>query len=174
MSATDRNTQIRRDRGASLVKALHRSEIEAAGDARALALHQADEQLDRIARRLPEALASGLSVSEIARIASVSRPTIYELRGRYSASQGDLRFAALSAVARLQPVTIQELHEAIGRDLKVVARALSDLEDQQYAEWDMKETADGVVQEWTLTSHGFGYLEAWEWHVETDEGEERP
>lgn len=155
------------------MRALHRSEIQAAGDARALALHQAEEQLDRIARRIPEALASGLSVTEIARISKLSRPTIYELRGRYSASEGDLNFAVLSSVARLQPVTGGEISQAIGRDVKVVSGVLSHLESSGYVSWDVEEEEDRVVQHWTLTSHGFGYLEAWEWQSEAEEGGER-
>lgn len=171
MGATDREGQIRRERGESLVRALHRSEIQAAGDARAIALHQAEEQLDRIARQIPDALAIGLSVAEIARVSKLSRPTIYELRGRYTASEGDLRFAVLSAVARLQPVARRELSEAIGRDPEVVGKALDDLEASGYVAWDVDETEDGMVQQWILTSDGFGYLEAWDWHQETDEGE---
>jgi hypothetical protein len=137
-----------------------------------LALHEADEHLDRIARQIPEALASGLSVTEIARIAKLSRPTVYELRGRYTASEGDLRFAVLSAVARLQPVLCRELAESIGRDPKEVGTTLGDLEAGGHVNWDMVETEDGNAQEWFLTSNGFGYLEAWDWHMETNEAEE--
>lgn len=157
-----------------MVLALHRSEIEAAGNARALALYQAEEHLDRIARRIPEALAAGLSVSEIARISGLSRPTIYELRGRYSASDGDVEFAVVSAVARLQPVTTNDLHDAIGRGVEAIADVLSGLEQKRYVERDIEETDDGVRQIWNLTSNGFGYLEAWEWQIETDEGDGRP
>lgn len=154
------------------MRTLHQSEIQAAGVARALALHQAEEQLDRIARQIPEALAAGLSVSEIARISGLSRPTVYELRGRYSTSDGDLNFAVLSAVARLQPVTRNEVRETIGREPKVVGGVLGDLEASGHVSFDVDETEDGVVQVWSLTSGGFGYLEAWDWQ-ETDEGEDR-
>ena len=42
---------------------MHLTESQAAGAARAAALHEADVQLERIARVLPVALASDLSVA---------------------------------------------------------------------------------------------------------------
>lgn len=102
---------LRQEKGKALVRALHLSELEAAGRARALALHEAEEQLAKIARLMPLALESGISITDIRRVTNVSRPTLYELRGRHGTSLGDLRFALLQAVATRQPVSVDELKE---------------------------------------------------------------
>lgn len=172
MAATEREEQIRRERGEALVRTLHSSELRAAGAARAVALHEADVQLDRIAQRLPQALAAGVSIAEAARLAGVSRPTIYELRGRYSADDGDLRFALVCAIARLQPVAERELHGVMGRAPKDVSGVLGGLEVDCLAEWDVDDEGDGPDKFWNLTHKGFEWLEAWQWHeLESEEGE---
>jgi cell division protein ZapA (FtsZ GTPase activity inhibitor) len=98
--------------------ALHLSELSLAGKAGALALHEADEQLDRIARLLPDALQGGISMTKIGRITNVSRPTLYELRGRYGGSVGDLRLAILQAITMSNAVTAEQLAERLGRPRK--------------------------------------------------------
>ena len=79
------------------------------GAARELALLQAEQQLDRLARLLPNALAGGLSLAEISRVTGVSRPTLYELKARYDDSDADLRLAVLQAVARNPGRSTEEL-----------------------------------------------------------------
>jgi hypothetical protein len=111
MTAPDRETRLKREKGKATVRALHLSELEAAGAARARAIAEADKQLDRVARLLPDALSGGLSLSEIGRVARVSRQTLYELRARYSDSDGDLRLAVLQSVAWMQPTTADEVAE---------------------------------------------------------------
>jgi hypothetical protein len=56
MAAIDREARLKREKGKATVRALHLSELEAAGAARARALAEADKQLDRVARLLPDAL----------------------------------------------------------------------------------------------------------------------
>ncbi len=79
-------------------QALYVTDLETAGAARSDALREADAHLDRIARLLPDALSAGLTLAEIARIAGVSRPTLYQLRARYG-SEAELRLALLETVA---------------------------------------------------------------------------
>src|SRR5687768_12447410 len=94
------------ERGRAAVRALHLDNLEKAGADRAAALRLVDEHLDRIAQMLPLALQAGISLSEISRVTGVSRPTLYELRGRYADSPGDLELAVLQSVATGGPIGI--------------------------------------------------------------------
>ena len=89
----------------ALVRGLHLSELQAAGAARAVALHQAELELDRVARLLPDALQAGISLAEIARVAGVSRPTLYELRARYGGSVRDTHTCSAMRSRTNWPVT---------------------------------------------------------------------
>src|SRR5690242_19169579 len=95
MADSNRQTARQREKGGGVVRSLYAGEFESARNRRQDALREADAQLDRIARLLPEALAAGWKISEIARLTDVSRPTLYELRGRYTGSPRDLRLAVL-------------------------------------------------------------------------------
>jgi len=55
-----------------------------------------------------------LTLAEIGRIANVSRPTLYQLRGRYG-STADLRRALLDAVSERPVVAFDDLVNEIGR-----------------------------------------------------------
>jgi DNA-binding phage protein len=114
MEQTDRLTQVNREKGKTLVRAMHLSEFQAAGAARAVALHEADEQLDRIARALPDALNAGVPLAEIARSSGVSRQTLYELKARYDPA-GDIELAVLQSVATRQPTSVAELAQWLNR-----------------------------------------------------------
>ena len=83
-----REDTLRHEKGKALVRALHLSELVATSKAREVALHEAEAQFDRIARLLPDALKGGISMTEIARVTGISRPTLYELRARYGGSVG--------------------------------------------------------------------------------------
>jgi hypothetical protein len=86
------------EEGRANVRALYVSQLETAGRARDEALREADGHLDRIARLIPDALKAGLSLTDVARITGVSRPTLYQLRARYGESHANLRIAVLQAV----------------------------------------------------------------------------
>jgi hypothetical protein len=135
MSAMDRQERLQRERGKALVRDLHETELRAAGAARALALHQAEQQLDRIARLMTDALKAGLTLAEISRLTNVSRPTLYELRGRYGEAVGDLRFAVLQAVATRAPIWMDELAEHLGHREEIAA-VVKDLVREGLIDWD--------------------------------------
>lgn len=162
MTAKARSERLRREKAKALVRDLHESELRAAGAARALALHQAEEQLERIARLLPDALDGGLTLTEIARITNVSRPTLYELRARYSGSASDLRFAVLQTLLNHGPLWGCEIRERLGgRD--GVGTMLSELLSEGLADldpdiWD-RDRDTGPA--WELTGKGFEMLENW-------------
>jgi len=54
-----------------------RAELRELGERRRAALAEADAALRRVEELLPGALAAGLSMSEIATLSAVSRPTLY-------------------------------------------------------------------------------------------------
>ena len=161
MEESNRAERMRRDRGRALVRTLHLSELEAAGAARRLALHQADEQLDRIARLLPDALKGGLTLSDVARASGVSRPTLYELRARFTDQPGDLRFGVLQAVARMQMVSHEDVAEHLGRDAGEVFGVLRGLHEEKLVELEVRQTEEGDEDQWGLTPEGYETLEAW-------------
>ncbi len=113
-------------------------------------------QLDRVARLLPDALAGGLSLTEISRVTGVSRPTLYELRGRYSDSPRDLRLAVLQAIASRGTLTPDDLYEVLGGRSPERERIVGDLQDQDIIEFDFDDEPYYV-----LTRGGFALLEHW-------------
>ena len=148
MTAPDRESRLKREKGKATVRALHLSELEAAGAARARALAEADKQLDRVARLLSDALSGGLSLSEIGRVAGVSRQTLDELRARYSDSDGDLRLAVLQSVAWMQPTTADEVAEHLGRDVGDVAHRR--MEDGDEIEFDLTAAGASTLDNWVF------------------------
>jgi hypothetical protein len=169
MPEHDRIDHIRREQGRALVRALHVSELEAAGAARNLALHQAELQLDRIARLLPDAIQGGLTLAEIGRITGVSRPTLYQLRGRYG-DASDLRLAVLQTVANRGAMPTRELADLVGRDPKDVAAATNGLFDDGLLEPEPVDDEDGnVVAGAAITDEGLLALRQWTFWGDEDE-----
>jgi transposase-like protein len=160
MERKSSRAELERSRG--VVRALHLGELEAAGREREVALAAADAALDRIARRLPDALEAGISLSEIARATGVSRPTLYELRGRYTDSQRDLRLALLQLLATRGPVEVSRLPEEVGRPDNEYREVLEALINSDLVEWDLDEEADPPQGVYVLTWKGHGLLEHWE------------
>lgn len=169
MSTSDRVERMRRERGKALVRALHLSELESAGAKRKLALHRVDEQLDRIARLLPAALEGGVTLSEVARATGVSRPTLYELRARYSEQPGDVRLGVLQTVARMQWVSTDRVAEHLGRDPAKVLSQLVALCEEGLVEVDARPSEDGDEEVWALTApEGYEALEHWRFFEDHD------
>lgn len=171
MATNERATRLKREKGKATVRALHLSELEGAGSARARALAEADKQLDRVARLLPDALRGGLSLSEIGRVARVSRQTLYELRARYLDSDGDLRLAVLQSVAWMQPATVDELAEHLGRNAGDISRTLSEFVSDDLVDVASRRTEDGEVIEFDLTAAGASKLDNWIFLEDLEPGE---
>jgi DNA-binding MarR family transcriptional regulator len=171
MAPPDRETRLKRERGKALVRAVHLNALEDAGVARSNALAEADKHLDRVARLLPDALQAGLAMAEIARVAGVSRQTLYELRARYSDSDGDLRLAVLQSIAWMQPATADELVEHLGRDRDDIDRTLKQFMAEELVDLEPRETEDGYEAEYDLTPHGSHTLEHWVFHEEHEPGD---
>ena len=169
MSETDRRETMQREKGRGLVRALHLSELQAAGAARELALHTAEQQLDRIAKVLPDALGAGLSMSEIARVTGVSRPTLYELRDRYD--NRNLWLAVFQTVARLGRTRCSAIAALLGRSNEEVDAVLQSLLESDLLVEDHNLDEDDPALEYWLTPGGFDALEAYTFEDSVDEQE---
>jgi len=136
MSEVDRADRIRRKKGMGILRALHESELEAAGAARAEALRQADRELDRIARLIPNAVGAGLSMTEIGRLTGVSRPTLYQLRARYSDAPRDLRIAVMQALMTQETSYLDAIAEHLGRSAAEVRPIIDDFLAREWISYD--------------------------------------
>lgn len=72
-----REQRMLQEEGKSVVRTLHLSELQEAGEARLSALDRAAVQREVICALLPGALEAGLSLSQISRVTGVSRQTLY-------------------------------------------------------------------------------------------------
>jgi len=152
--------QVEREKGKALVRAMHLSEIQAAGAARAAALHKADAQLDRVARALPAALAAGLSVAEISRSAGVSRQTVYELKARYD-MVGSTELAALQFLATRAPITLEGLVLGLDRPEGEVGQVVEQLLQGDLVQATVAPEEFGGDTYLGLTRAGMERLEQW-------------
>lgn len=150
------------------MRALHLSELETAGTARTIALHEAEKQLDRVARLLPNAIQAGISITEIARVTGVSRPTLYELQGRYGGSLGDLRLGVLQTIALRQPISNDQLR-LLFNDRAELEQVVVDFADKGLIELDAEQTPDGYVAMLLLGPDGYEALERWDFEFEVEE-----
>ena len=150
-------------------RAVFVSQLESAGRARQAALRQADDQLDRIARVLPDAATAGLSVTDVARITGVSRPTLYQLRARYGESHRHLRLAVLRAVTTTDG-TLKAIVRSLGRPEKDLWPVLQDFVDGDVLDVDPYEDEDGTQPAFVLTQKGDVLMDVWHFE-EADESE---
>ena len=152
---------VHKEKARSVVRALHLGRLESAGTARASALQEAEQHLDQIARALPAALQAGLTLTEIARATGVSRPTLYELRARYSDAPMDLSLGVLQTIASHGPITEADLRARINRAPKEISRTMADFQRQFFIDFDVEEHEDGKSLIYFLTGKGYELLEHW-------------
>jgi DNA-binding MarR family transcriptional regulator len=158
MTRAERMAELRREQGKTLVRTMHLTELQAAGAARAAALHESEQHLDRIARVLPDALNAGISLAEIARNTGVSRQTLYELKARYG--DGDIHLAVLQAIATRQPVSIKELAEWLSRSSRDTKRIVDDYVNGGLVDWVIV-PGDDSDDYLCLNAVGSDYLAEW-------------
>jgi multidrug efflux pump subunit AcrA (membrane-fusion protein) len=157
------------EKARAITRSLHADELRAAGTARKAALDAADAQLDRVARLLPTALEGGLSLSEIGRITGVSRPTLYELRGRYSASSAHAQLAVLQAIAQSGSLAGSELQAKVGRSRTELLPLIRPFIAQGFVEHEVDEEAEHEA--FSITDSGLDLLEQWSFDDEASEVE---
>jgi transcriptional regulator with XRE-family HTH domain len=159
------------EKARGFVRALHLTELEHAGRARAAALEQADIELQRIAARLADALEAGISLSEIARVTGVSRPTLYELRTRRSDLPRDLTLALLQLIGTRGAVPVSTLSAEMGRPGAEYSAVLDSLISDGFIEYEVEEGPDGPEGLYVLTGKGHDLLENWQF-ISDEEGRE--
>jgi CRP-like cAMP-binding protein len=154
--AEQRVDQVRdREKARGAVRGLYLSEFAAIGRRRSAALRAADEELDRLARLLRNAVDAGIGMAEISRESGVSRPTLYQLRARYGATERDLRIAVLQAT--LERGDAAEMAEELGIPREQVDSLVAEFEAAGWIRFDPEEEFSG----WALTMEGLHALEEW-------------
>ncbi len=149
-----------REKARGALRALYLGEAASLGQRRSNALREAEEQLDKLARLLPNAVDAGIGIAELARAADVSRPTLYQLKARYSDDPGDLRLAVLQAT--LRGGTAQEIADHLRRPVDEVDALLREFEETDWVGWDMETDKDGShLMAWHLSLAGLKALEGW-------------
>jgi hypothetical protein len=193
VTETDRIERIQRQKGRGIVRALHESELANAGAERADALRRAEYQLERIARLLPDALDAGLGMTEIAKLTGVSRPTLYELRARYSDSARDLRLAVMQALLGRETSFPNALPKHLGRPMEEIRPILDEFLEREWIDWDPENgeprdlpenhggplvvvEAEDMDYPFAVTMAGYEALEQWKFEDERerDEGTKTP
>jgi DNA-binding phage protein len=169
MTRSERMAEIRREQGKTLVRAMHLSELQAAGAARAVALNESEQQLDRIARVMPNALNAGISLAEIARNTGVSRQTLYELKPRYDPS-GSIRLAVLQTIATRQPISVHELAERLNRSFSDIEPVVESFVDGKLVDLATSTSSEDVSDYLYLTNVGSDCLA--DWWSEDDRGDD--
>jgi DNA-binding MarR family transcriptional regulator len=158
MGEEERSVLQQREKARGALRALYLGEAVAIGRRRARALREAEEQLDKLARLLSNAVDAGIGLAEIARVADVSRPTLYQLKARYSDNPVDVRLAVLQAT--LERDTVREIAARLGRSVDEVAALLSEFEDRGWVGWEVDDE-DGNEVVWHLGLEGLAALERW-------------
>ena len=167
----DRDAIQQRERGKATVRALYLSELQDVKKRRSAALREAEAQLDRLARLLPSATDAGLTLSEIAIAAEVSRPTIYQLRARFSDNDYDLKLALLQTIANLGRARTTELKDMMGGEADRIPSALNEMMDSGLIVEDFNDEPADPAMEMALTQQGFDALEQWDFDEMTPDAE---
>jgi hypothetical protein len=169
MAEEDRSSVQQREKARGALRALYLGEVASIGRRRSDALREADDQLDKLAKLLTNAVDAGIGIAEIARASDVSRPTLYQLKARYSEDPGDLRLAVLGAT--LDGGTADEIADRLRRSRDEVEALLRDFEDKDWVGWDVGSSEEGDEMIWHLTGRGLGALEEWTFDPAADESE---
>jgi len=168
MGEEERSVLQQREKARGALRALYLGEAASIGRQRAIALREIDEQLDKLARLLPNAVDAGIGLAEIARVAGVSRPTLYQLKARYSDNPGDVRLAVLQAT--LERGTTREIAVRLSRSVDEVGGLLREFEDSGWVGWDVDDD-DGNEVVWYLGLEGLVALERWTFADATEEAD---
>lgn len=159
--ATRKEAIRQREQGKAAVRALYLSELEDIGAQRAAALKAAEEQIDRVSRVLQSALDAGFSLSEIARLTEVSRPTLYQLRARQTAAADDIRLAIFQSIANHGVIYEGTLREHLATDPAKFRQALDVMVREGLLTEDFNDDPDEPDMQFALTPAGLAELSNW-------------
>lgn len=150
-----------REQGRAAVRALYLAELEDIGAQRAAALRVAEEQIERVGRVLESAINAGFSLSEIARLTEVSRPTLYQVRARQTAARGNARLAILQSVANHGLIARKALSEHLATDPARFREALDAMLQDEVLTEEFNDDSEAPDMLYALTTSGLAELNNW-------------
>jgi hypothetical protein len=155
----ERDSVEHRETANGALRALYLGTFADAGRRRAEALREADAQLDRLCRLLPNAVAAGIGIAEISRVADVSRPTLHKLLPRGLDKPRDIRLGVLQAT--LGGATAREIS-------KIVRWPRGDVDGllATFAERGWVQAAD---EQWYLSPKGVDAISSWDFDASIEE-----
>ena len=105
---------------------------------------------------------AGIGLAEIARMANVSRPTVYKLLPRARDKPRDVRLAVLQLTG--DRATARQISKAIEWPLEQVDDLLSDFERRGWVERGPEEAGRSAQEPvWSLAADGVDAIETWDW-----------
>ena len=135
-------------------------ELADIGRRRQEALAEADRQLDRLLHLVLNAGDAGIGVAaEIARMANVSRPTVYALLPRARDNVRDMRLAVLQLT--IDGATAREICKMV-RCPRHEVEAMLDFEQQQWVVQRHPGTGRREDPVWLLDAGGVDAIEEWD------------
>lgn len=128
-------------------------------------MEEADRQIGRLALVILNAVDAGISVSEISRMANVSRPTVYALVPRARDKPRDIQMAVLQLT--VDGATVDQIAKNIRWPATEVESLLSEFEERG---WVQRDQTGG----WQLMPAAIEAIERWDWVQAIDEYPEEP
>jgi AcrR family transcriptional regulator len=156
----ERRAVERRERARGSLRALYLGELADIGRRRQEALAEADRQLDRLLHLVLNAGDAGIGVAEIARMANVSRPTVYALLPRAKDNVRDMRLAVLQLT--LDGATARDISKAVRCPRDEVEAMLLDFERREWVVQKHPGTERREDPVWLLDAGGVDAIEEWD------------
>jgi DNA-directed RNA polymerase specialized sigma24 family protein len=156
----ERTAVERRERARGALRALYLGELADIGRRRQDALAEADRQLDRLLHLVLNVGDAGIGVAEIARMADVSRPTVYKLLPRARDNLRDMRLAVLQLT--LDGATAREISKAVRCPQGEVEAMLLDFEQRKWVVQRRPGTGRREDPVWLLDAGGVDAIEEWD------------
>ncbi len=128
-------------------------------------MDEADLQIDRLAHLILNAVDAGINVSEISRMADVSRPTVYALLPRARDKPRDIQMAVLQLT--VDGATVDQIAKSIRWPATEVAKLLAEFTNRG---WVQRDPMGG----WQLMPAAIEAIEGWDWLQAMDEYPEDP
>jgi DNA-directed RNA polymerase specialized sigma24 family protein len=156
----ERRAIERRERARGSLRALYLGELADIGRRRQEALAEADRQLDRLLHLVLNVGDAGIGIAEIARMANVSRPTVYALLPRARDNVRDMRLAVLQLT--LDGATAREISKAVRCPRDEVEALLLDFEQRRWVVQKHPGTGRREDPVWLLDTGGVDAIEEWD------------
>lgn len=158
----ERHEVTQRERARGALRALYLGELADIGQKHREALEEADRQIDKLAHLVLNAVDADIGIAEIARMANISRPTVYKLLPRARDKTRDVRLAVLQLT--LDGATARQISKTISWPRKEVDDLLADFEKRGWVQRRDDEAAGSrQAPVWSLAAAGVDAIETWDW-----------